>query len=732
MTDLLSEQGSQRLEINGETSQDDEVASDTSSTPVRDGIGDNFDLKNRGLYQPGSVMPNESRPGDDHDSPISEIRSWGDFKSRAYRVLPLTRHGRTISDLLTRKRRSLSPYDRNGMHIDFFLALLFGETKDTKMSEYWLCTLGTMPAWRPALMKSRIVREINTIFRGFGNMVFCNNPISGILVITAMYIDHPFMATCSLLGVCGSTWTGRMIGADSNMVDSGIYSYNGLLCGFYIALFSYKGPAHWELFLLVNCYLVGSLSSVFMMAMSNVLAATYHVSPLSLPYILSVMLFVGATYSSTYWPPGLEPMLPVKPDRSTSLVDYDYLELFLAVFRGISVAQTVSSGILMSVAACICSPILAIAGILGGFIGYAGCVYMGVPPDQPFFYSGLYSYNCGLTAQAMMMYLVPTGGGILYTVFCCFAVAIAHIGLVNIFKPIGLQPGTLAMNIVGISFLLTQLSVTFIVPVPLELATIPEDHIRQYQRMKRLVNTLLLTLRKRSLANLRSSNAEVHSHHSEVTESVEKLQQASKKIRAPFSINDTDTDVDLIAIRLFMRKVSRDGSLSISQDDISTALANILKGELPNWEELRHALEDLWRLAGKKSESDKLSEEDICIVMNLRGEMASQTRELRCFFDSLDVDHLGKLGYTDFTDAIEFFPSQVCQDSKCVLKNEIYKIFRAEAFRRLNEADDHWSTPSRVASGENGDEKLDVKKIRLTFGQFFYHICDSKPNVMHT
>ncbi len=708
---------------------------DGESDPIPPGLppqGRSFDQENEAsikfCYSESSIDPREETSNQGN----AEIRSWGGFKSIKHRMSPLA--NLTIPDLLRRKRGSLSDFDREVMHIDFFLAFLFGETKGGEASEYWFRTMGTIPMWRPGLMSNRLWREFHTILRGFGNMVWCNNPISGIIVICSMYWDHPFMATCALFGVCGSTWTGRMLGAIPEMVDSGVYSYNGLLCGFYIALTSHEGPKYFQPFLLVNSYLVGSLSSVFMMGLSNVTAATYHVSPLSFPYIMSVFMFVGATFSSTYWPPNTVAELPVQPDRYVArLVQYDYWELFLASLRGTSVAQTVVGGIGMTFAAFICSPILALAGFLGGMVGYAACVFMGVPPDDPFFYSGMYSYNGGLSAQAMLLFFVPTTFAFVYAVLCCFAVSIAHIGFVNILKPTGLLPGTLAMNVVGICFLLTQLSVTFVIPVPLELATIPEDHINQHRRMKQLVKTLLLSLEKRSQSficadKLPSPDSQLLT---KTKLEVERLQMASKKI---YSTSHTDNNfhanlyngdhggVDKIAVRIFMRRVSRDGSMSISQDDIASALDEILHDSHYNHVELRHAIEDLWNFMGKNSKYDVMTEDDVCTVINVWGGMELQTRELRYLFDIMDVDRVGTLTYADFTAVIKFFPSQVCKESKQVLQYEIHKIYRAEAIRRMNE---ELKEPLELQN-TNGDttyeKRVSVKDIRLTFGQFLDHL----------
>ncbi len=721
---------------------DEESDTTPSTRPLH---GHRIDLGGSGHFDYSGKIQN----GDDSRSnPAAEIRTWGGFKAMKRGLAPLA--NLTIPDLLRKKKALHYANEREAMHIDFFLAFLFGETKSRKVSEYRFCTLGTMPTWAPSLMSNRFWREFHTLFRGFGNMVWCNNPISGALVILAMALDHPFMMTCALLGVCGSTWTGRMLGVNPLMVDSGLYSYNGLLCGFYIALFSYQGPVFFQPWVLVNSYLVGSLSSVFMLGMSNVLAATYHVSPLSLPYILAVILFVGACYSSTYWPTGLVAEFPVPPDRDvSSLVQYDYWELLKASLKGTSVAQSVQGGLIMTGAAFICSPILAITGFLGGIIGYAACVYMGVPPDDPYFYSGMYSYNSGLSAQAMMMFLVPTPGAIVYATLCCVSVSVAQIGLVNIFKPFGLSPGTLAMNTVAIPFLLTQLSVTFVTPVPLELATIPEDHIIQYRRMKHLTATLLMCLEKRPSRSFNVEDGDKEDHFdseraSRMKFDIEKLQVASEKIHSIGARGDGKSDSTLYdksgsisyyesretvdgetSVRIFMRAVSRDGSLSISQDDIECALDDILSNSPYSHVELRHAIEDLWNFA-RKNESDVFTEKDVCTMMKVWGRIELQTRELHYLFDIMDAKREGVLSYDAFQDLIKFFPSQVCEESKKILETEIYQIFKAEATRRMDEKLKPGGSEQYISDSTHQFHGLiHAKDIKLTFGQFVHHLFGS-------
>ena len=62
-------------------------------------------------------------------------------------------------------------------------------------------------------------------------MVFFNNPLSGLLILLALFIQSPWIGLISLVAVVSSTVTAIALKLDRDTIRSGTYGYNGILIG---------------------------------------------------------------------------------------------------------------------------------------------------------------------------------------------------------------------------------------------------------------------------------------------------------------------------------------------------------------------------------------------------------------------------------------------------------------------------------------------------------------------
>ena len=78
---------------------------------------------------------------------------------------------------------------------------------------------------------------IDWVLRGIGQVVFQNNPISGAVVLAAIFYNSWIYGTVCLLGTIVGTATAIWLKADKGMIKDGLFGFNGALMG--IALVAY-------------------------------------------------------------------------------------------------------------------------------------------------------------------------------------------------------------------------------------------------------------------------------------------------------------------------------------------------------------------------------------------------------------------------------------------------------------------------------------------------------------
>jgi len=148
--------------------------------------------------------------------------------------------------------------------------------------------------WERLCASSRIVRFVDTNLRGIGQVMFQNNPLSGILFLAAIgwgsyAAGAPRVAIAGLLAVVVATLTAQWLRVDEASLHSGLYGYNGILVGLALATFLAPGALMW-----VYVVLGAAVSVVVMLGTAN--AVKPWGSALTFPFVLTTWLLLLATY----------------------------------------------------------------------------------------------------------------------------------------------------------------------------------------------------------------------------------------------------------------------------------------------------------------------------------------------------------------------------------------------------------------------------------------------------
>ena len=78
---------------------------------------------------------------------------------------------------------------------------------------------------------------------GMGQVVFCNSPVSGAIIIGGLFASDlatgstPWLGAMSVLSLATATAAARICSIDDDMVSNGLASYNGALVGCAFAVF---------------------------------------------------------------------------------------------------------------------------------------------------------------------------------------------------------------------------------------------------------------------------------------------------------------------------------------------------------------------------------------------------------------------------------------------------------------------------------------------------------------
>uniref|UniRef100_A0A673CH52 Si:dkey-183c6.7 n=1 Tax=Sphaeramia orbicularis TaxID=375764 RepID=A0A673CH52_9TELE len=239
--------------------------------------------------------------------------------------------------------------------------------------------------------------------RGVSRVILANNPLSGALILAALFWDSPWQCLLGTLGVLVSTLTALIIGQDSAEVSAGHHGFNGMLVSLLMGVFNLAGDWYWWL-LLPAC--LGSATCVFLSSSLSSLLVRWDLPVAVFPFNLIFILYLLCTGPNN-------PYFPHHPAIPPGALEVNGTELSAtAVLHGIplGVGQIYACGVmgpslLLLGAVFLYSPLLAIHAVLGSAVGTLAGLSVAVRHDS--LYSGLSGFNGALGCMVV--------GGLFFT-----------------------------------------------------------------------------------------------------------------------------------------------------------------------------------------------------------------------------------------------------------------------------------------------------------------------------
>ncbi|XP_034048756.1 urea transporter 2-like isoform X2 [Thalassophryne amazonica] len=307
------------------------------------------------------------------------------------------------------------------------------------------------------------VQLVDWIFRGVAQVVFVNNPVSGLLITAGLFLQNPWWALNGLLGTLISTVSAVVLGQNRAAISAGLFGYNGTLVGTLLAVFSAKGKWYWWLFL-PNVFL-SMLCPMVSSALSSV-ATKWDVPIFTLPFNILLCLHIAATGANHPYFPEVDFFPKIHPHPVNITIEglsTRISQLFLSVPIGVGQVygcDSVWTGGLFLLAMLLSSPTICLHATLGSAIGMlSGVFYV-------------------LTWQTHLLALTCA-------LFCAYMAS----ALSNLMSLFSLPACTWPFCLSTLVFLLVSSEIPAMCRLPLSVVAYPEENRRYRRRLEASAKT---------------------------------------------------------------------------------------------------------------------------------------------------------------------------------------------------------------------------------------------------
>ncbi|NXH02711.1 UT2 protein, partial [Loxia leucoptera] len=334
-------------------------------------------------------------------------------------------------------------------------------------------------------MKSKplMVQLVDWILRGTSQVMFVNNPLSGLIILVGLFIQSPWWMLTGCTGTTVSTLTALALSQDRSSIAAGLHGYNGILVGLLMAVYSDKGDYYW--WLLPPVAVISMACPVLSSALGSIFSK-WDLPVFTLPFNIAVTLYLAATgHYNPFFPTTLIKPVAAVPNITWSDINVPLLLQSIPVGIGqvYGCGNPWTGGIFL-VALLISSPLICLHAAIGSAVGMFAALSIASPFDS--IYLGLHNYNCALACIAIGgMFYALTWQTHLLSLACALFCAYSGAALANALSVLGLPVCTWPFCLSALLFLLITSQNPAIYKMPLCQVTHPEANRIYYLRMRR-------------------------------------------------------------------------------------------------------------------------------------------------------------------------------------------------------------------------------------------------------
>ena len=310
--------------------------------------------------------------------------------------------------------------------------------------------------WTRAANSNPVIGFIDNVLRGSGQVIFMDNPLTGLLNFIAMFVGaynggtSYAVAIGSVIGTVASTVMAYIIKANRGNLKAGIYGFNGMLVGACLPTFLANTPLMWVF------VVVGSMfSTLVIMAVANFLTP-YKMPAFTFPFVLVCWLICLCSLKIS----GLNPtpgslapaMLTDVTAASGAMSGVDFIKAGLTSMSQVWFVADWMAGIIFIIALMVESMWCAGLSALGAFLAPVIAYVLGADVGAINF--GLWGFTAALTAPAVgCVFLAPNARNLMLAVFSIFVTVVIHGAVGAFLTPVGMPTFTFPFNLAGWLFL---------------------------------------------------------------------------------------------------------------------------------------------------------------------------------------------------------------------------------------------------------------------------------------
>jgi urea transporter len=348
---------------------------------------------------------------------------------------------------------------------------------------------GTMAEAGERADANPLLAFVDSCLRGVGQVVFMNNPLTGLAILIAMFVHEPWLGFAGVLGLVVSTLAAIAIGMDRGAIRAGLFGFNGVLVGAGLSLFL---QPDWDVMVMVWIVVAAFFSTILHAAFAAVFVGSWTVPPFTLAFnVITLVFLVGALNFANGRVGGLiapadaqvtEGSVSNTLRSAAGAATANNLEgVINAILRGISqlfFANGILSGIIIIVGIALASRIAAAFAVIGSAVGAGTGLALGA--NGVAIYNGLWGFNSFDAALAVggVFFVLTLRSGLL-AVACAILAALLFGAIASLFTPWGLPALTLPFVFATLAFVLLKGASTKLVPIEIADITTPEEHLRR-------------------------------------------------------------------------------------------------------------------------------------------------------------------------------------------------------------------------------------------------------------
>jgi urea transporter len=313
--------------------------------------------------------------------------------------------------------------------------------------------------WEDLSTSSAVLRFVDRLLRGIGQVMFQDNPLSGLLFFIAIAWGSwaggvPQVAVGGLVALLAGTLTAQWLRVDEAGLNAGLYGFNAYLVG--LAL-----PTFMDTSLLLWAYVVfgGAVSVVIMLALVNVFK-TWSVSVLTAPFVLITWLLLLGTNAFSGLQgsalPSAGTIVPIDAAAANPLQLIDFLQGLLTSISQVFLKGHGPAALLLLAGLAVSSLPAAAFALLGAGVGLITAHALGA--ESQLITAGLLGFNPVLTAIALgAVFYRPSVRVVIYTLLATVLSVIVQGAMIAALTPFGIPTLTAAFVLVTWLFLLPAL-----------------------------------------------------------------------------------------------------------------------------------------------------------------------------------------------------------------------------------------------------------------------------------